>query len=366
MKQFVLVAGVDFEFQGVDFRSLCDNRRKRIVAANTAKVELRFTTMDFRSGEVVRTDVAYPSGAKVETSKTIAKFDPVGKSSYETVTFPDGSRHTRFKSGQFKVLSITDVYAAVRAIGSGPDPGSLAELHFFSHGWMGGPILVDSDDDRTALVPTPGPGGAVSFTRLMLTGMTMRDPDDKDPRAQFDFVAPTMDKPALAEFRKAFAKDGLVWLWGCSFPLVVHHILTAIERSSAYQSSGLGDDVELTLTGLNNEDVDFLERFLKAHIGPFPKPRTTVKVPFKWLKFWACQANQSAFAAQIAAATGVETRAAPLGTYADYDTGKLPLMHVFPSFTAHFTFYKNYLGMDFDPESRHYGITRPGTTCPVP
>src|SRR4051812_29819241 len=132
MKRYVLIAGVDYEFKGVDFRSLADNRRKAITRNNAARADLQFTTIDFRAGEVSVTSVTYPGGKKTETTTSTKPFTPIGKSSYTTVTYPDGSRHSRFKSGQTTVASITDVYAKVREIGNS-DPGSLVELSFFSH-----------------------------------------------------------------------------------------------------------------------------------------------------------------------------------------------------------------------------------------
>lgn len=370
MKQFVLVAGVDYEFRkgvtGVNFRQFCDNRRKAITAKNTAHEELRFTVIDFRAGEVVTVVVTYPGGRKLETTARAETFDPIKPSHYDPVPFPDGTTHNFFKPGQSGVLSVTDVYRIVRAIGVN-DPGTLAELDFFSHGWMGGPILVNSTDDRSTVLPVPSTGGAPATATFDLTGMSMRDPDDKDPRPGLDFIAPTMDAAALLEFQHAFAADGIVWLWGCAFPRTMHHLLTAIERSDAYRSTGLADDVELTLKNLTEPDTRFLERFLLPVLGtPFPAPRSTVKVRFKHVKFWACQANQSAYAAQIATAAKVRTFAAPLGTAADYDTEATGQMHVNPVFGAHLAFYKNYLGMTFDPEGRRYGLFKPNAVCTAP
>ena len=62
MKAFILVAGVDYEFKGVDFRIFCNNRVKRLIAANKAKDDLTFTIFDFRKGEVVTHEVTFPSG----------------------------------------------------------------------------------------------------------------------------------------------------------------------------------------------------------------------------------------------------------------------------------------------------------------
>ena len=150
MKHYILVAGVDYEFHGVDFRVLADNRRKLLTQANSAKADLRFTTFDFRAGTVVVTNVTYPGGVKTESASQTTPFKPIGPANYDEVTSASGAKHKVFKNGQTGIASILDVYAKVREIGAA-DPGTLAELSFLSHGWMGGPILVNSYDDRQAI-----------------------------------------------------------------------------------------------------------------------------------------------------------------------------------------------------------------------
>ena len=51
MKQFIFVAGVDFDFKGVDFRIFCQNRVKRILAHDKDKEDMVFQIFDFRRGE---------------------------------------------------------------------------------------------------------------------------------------------------------------------------------------------------------------------------------------------------------------------------------------------------------------------------
>src|SRR5205814_1820680 len=139
-------------------------------------------------------------------------------------------------------------YQAVRDIGaSATDKNTLIELSFFSHGWMGGPILVNSFDDRST-----DPSGSPAD----LAGLTVRDPDDRDARAALDFIAPTMDAAALANFQNAFHPDGFVWIWGCAFPRLVHTLLTKIERNKNYKSSGVGDETVFTFNNLETDEIN--------------------------------------------------------------------------------------------------------------
>jgi hypothetical protein len=361
VKQFVLVAGVDYEFTGVDFRQLADNRRRLLERGNTARADLRFVTMDVRAGEVEVRDVTFPGGKRTETVTSTKPFTPVTRASYQTT-----GGHTRFKPGQWSVMGITDAYRRVQDIG-GADPGTLAELSVFSHGWMGGPILVDSDDDRTTEITIPSLSGTPITITVPLLG-TIRDPDDKDARAHLDFRPPTMDATQLDLFQKAFDSNGRAWLWGCSFPRAIHHTLWAMEQAKGYSGVGLGDDVVLSMPAVVDEDVAFLNRFLGGVSGftPFTPRSSSVSLAFKFLKHAFCRANRACYAAVLADAGHVPVHAAPLGTYADYDTGGDHLMNVYSGFTAHFTFYKNYLGFSFDPEGRRYAVYQPGLSCPAP
>lgn len=363
MKQFLLVAGVDYEFKGVNFRQLADNRRRFLERQNTAKADLRFVTMDVRSGQVETREVTFPGGKRTESVSSVTPFATVGPASYQTLA--DGS--TRFKPGQWTAMGITDVYQRVQDIGSA-DPGTLAELSIFSHGWMGGPILVDSDNDRTMEVTLPAiPPLTTSPTTISLAVQGFsRDPDDKDGRPGLDFRPPTMDPAMLVLFRKAFDSSAIAWLWGCSFPRAIHHTLWAMEQAKGYSGSGLGDDVVLDMPAVVDEDVAFLNQFLVGARPLFPPHSSSISIAFKHLKLAMCRANQSCYATALADAANVNVHAAPVGTYAEYDTSSDMLMNVFRNFTAHFTFYKNYLGFSLDPEGRRYAVYTPGRTCPVP
>jgi len=359
MKQYVLVAGLDYEFKGVDFRLFCNNRAKRIILANRKKEDLRFIIYDFAKGEVLTHEVTYPSGKKVEKLSSTTPFKPVGQSNYDR-TVVAGTAHYKFKDGQRGLMSVLDIYQAVRQIGKG-DPGTLVELSFFSHAWHGGPIMVNSYDNgvvstiippATTPVDTPLPAGA-------------RDPDDFDPRIK-DFTAPTMDAAALAEFKKAFATDGYVWIWGCAFPRVVHEILHKVENHPSYKTRGLDDKKEFTFKNFRADHADVLETYLRPELGgPFPD-RKKIVLKFELIKLFICRVTTAAYTHHIAVAAGVKAFGGVMGTYSEYDTGPLPLMNVYKNFGPHFTFYKNYMGFSFDPEGRRYGLYKPGFACVAP
>jgi hypothetical protein len=361
MRHTILVAGVDYGHlpKGVNFRIFCDSRVKRILARNTKKEDLTFQIFDFRRGEVATHEFTYPAGKRVEktTKLTPSPFKSISRANYDV----SSGGEPRFKDGQRDTMSVLDIYRAVQKVGIDA-PGTLAELSIFSHGWWAGPILVNSHDDghinvitppSTVPAPFPLPPGA-------------RDPDDMDPRPT-DFTPPTMDAAALSNFQNAFSKDGYIWIWGCAFPRLVHEILHKIEGHPTYKERGLGDDTVFKIKNLNSAQAVYLENGVwRALGGRFPDKRN-IEIKFKFLKYFFCQMTEASYSHHLAKNSKVRVYGAVQGTYADYDSGSLPLMHVYTQgFARHFTFYKNYLGFNFDPEGRKYGEYKPGFTCTAP
>ena len=279
----------------MDFRIFCDNRMKRLIAANTAKSELTFQIFDVRKGEVATHVVTYPGGKKTTASSVLSPspFQAVTKAHYDR-TVSGGETHFHFKEGQSDKMSILDIYTAVQSLGAA-SANELMELSFFSHAWMGGPILVNSFDDGIVNVAMPL-GPPIAFP--MPSGA--RDPDDNDPWAAKDFISPTMDAAALTNFKNAFHSDAFVWIWGCAFPRLVHEILHKVERNAAYKDSGLGDDTVFTIKNFNVSQADLLEKWIKTEMsGPFPDKKNIV-IEFKFLKYFFCKITAASYTQHIA------------------------------------------------------------------
>jgi len=353
MRRFVIIAGVDYERNGVNFRIFADNRVKRLVATNTAKEDLTFQVFDVRTGSVVTRAVTYPGGKKTEKVAAVTPFTPVAPTHYNRL----GSGtdvHYELRDGIRGLMSVTDVYAAVQTIGR-DDPGTLRELSFFSHAWHGGPILINSFDDGIVTGPPLSVGGPPTRTSVGAA----RDPDDFDPRPAKDFTPPTMTTAELAEFRAAFHTAGIGWSWGCAFPRTIHEILHKLEQHRDYRRSGLADSTKLVFTNFRADHIGELTTTLGLAV-PDPK---RVELTFGDLRRYFCLRTMDSYSHHLAVAADRIVFAGPIGTYSEYDTGPRPLMHVHDGFARHFTFYANYLGFTYDPEGRHYGAFLPTFTC---
>ena len=196
---------------------------------------------------------------------------------------------------------------------------------------------------------------------------SLRDPDDKDPRPK-DFDPPNMNTKSLSNFHNAFSPSGFIWIWGCSFPKIMHELLTIIETNSRYKPNGLDDEVVFNLKNLANYQVNSLEIILFEELDRFPNKRN-IEIKFKYLKEYFCKANISTFNHIIAKKTGIRTFGALVATYADFQPAKSGLMYV--EGARHFRFYKNYLGFNFDqfvrgPFGLGYGEFKPDYECDTP
>lgn len=341
VRQMVLLAGYDYH-GGVDFEGIALNRFKRFLKkdakANTDP-DFKVTLMDVKSGEI-RTS-QYATATKKRTWTVSRSMTAVSSSNY--------TGHV-FDKNQAGVMSITDFYEVLRTIGKN-EPGTLLEASVFSHGWWGGPILVDSFD--------PNPGSAA------------RDPNDKDARGNKDFNAPNMDATFRSDFGKAFATDGLIWIWGCVFTRSYFQVLHRTIKNAKYSTDPAkvkDTDVfkfefdRALATQIYGDDTTF---FPAIPVGGTP----TLKFDRTWkdVKDFFRRGLPETYCGKIAAMSGHTCFGALLGTYSDYEKGvSLPIM-IIPrkvppysdNFTRYIKFYTAHLGMTLDAEGQGYGAYLP-------
>jgi hypothetical protein len=130
--------------------------------------------------------------------------------------FTDNDPVDFIKIGGLK-LSIVDVYHSIR---SAPLK-SVLDVHIYSHGFLEGPVLVNSDDNVE---------NDPDLNQFHPSGKPRRDPNDKDGRVRTDFATNMGEDPevagegqafqgggtALDEFKSKFvASGGTVHVYGC-------------------------------------------------------------------------------------------------------------------------------------------------------
>lgn len=340
-KNVVLVAGFDYQskgyrFSGAEFSEMCDRRMKLLIAKNP-KLKLKFTIFDVGKG-TVKTKEKNAGGKIVET--LVKTFDAVSASNYDMTA---AKKEKDFVSGP-GVMSILDIYKYIQDLGK-TEPESLIEFSIFSHGYIGGPVLVNSTVGR----------------------------DDKDARASH-----LSNATRVAELKKAFDKNGIAWFWGCNSAKAFLIIFTELSRNSNYKKNRLKNSDVLSLDFRESKKRNAVEQkqehdryteiweFLDKAGNPPVNADNIIsfnaKITFEDLKnIFILKGLEKTFSQQFAVALDVDVYGALPGTSADYEESKYKLMIVptkKPPYADNFSpiinFYKKYLSIVTDSEGRSY------------
>jgi hypothetical protein len=354
-QNIILVAGFNYEnARNPTFLQSANNRMSRLLAKSKSSADLVFTLFDVGGGVIKQSKVDPKVGKR--SWNEIKRFNSVTTANYSS--FVTGKENV-FDKNPSGVMSITDIYSFVQDIGAGSDKGTVTELSFFTHGFMGGPILVNS------------------FEGTSFIGSASRDSDDKDARQVKDFIAPTMEPAALAKFTAAFADTSIVWIWGCVFNAAANRVLGRLFKSSKFRSTAPGKikDTDKFTFDFSEDDPapspdDAFNNIVNLMLpgGKLSGRDYTVNVTFQKIKDSFERTMSRTYADKISKAIlsgGIVFAALP-GTGTDYEeldkNVRLPLMVVptrMPPFSNNFSqsllFYKTYLNIGFDPENRGYG-----------
>ncbi len=354
--QVLIMAGFDYQGGGVDFLGMAKNRQARLLARNA---QLTVTIMDVRAGtKPVSQMKPNAAGTLVRQTTTTSPNTAVAAANYSTGL----GHHARFDTDPAGRMSITDLYAAVEAIGANKaTAASLTEVSVFSHGFFGGPILVNSDDNS---------GSA-----------TTRDANDKDARSSKDFKPPNMTAAQLAAFKGAFAADAFWWNWGCTFTSSYRQVTHRFIHSPLHRRTPPGrlkDTDKVTFSfpqdmaqDIYGDDTTFFPQTKNAggpNVGKFKD--LTFERTVKEIREFFKRGVADTYHAAVGKAANIKARGAFLGTYADYESNdrriRLPLMEIprsVPIFGTDFSGYIRMWTVDFgfsqDPEGHGYGVFPP-------
>ena len=302
--QAIIMAGFDSNFGGVNFAQIALNRQARLIAVNP---RLKVTLMDVAAGTTTVSQIT-PDG-KSKAARTVT-----ATATHKPVTSANYSQRGHFDTDAAGRMSITDLYAAVEAIGSAKSTiKSLMEVSVFSHGDAPGPVLVDSWDQSTT---------------------DKRDPSDKDARVGKDFNSANMSIGQAAAFKAAFTDDGIWWNWGCNFIEQYRRVTEQFIGSSLYRSTP-PDDLKGTKRDTDKITFSFpqamADEFYSKDTIFFPQATKLDRkgtMMMKILKFertvgeikaFFLRGVSNSYSTAVAKAGGVQTRGAFPGTYADYE-----------------------------------------------
>jgi len=260
-------------------------------------------------------------------------------------------------------LSIAHVYECLDKIGQ-QRHGALKEFHVFSHGYVKGPILVNSLDLENGH-RDPNTGKLIEAKR--------RDRYDRDGRP-VDFRPGGIINVNLESVRAAFAKEGFSFIWGCAKTTLAHALIKQTtreliqkkERTTAFVYLG-----ERNWGGKQLFDAVFGTEETETTTKPY-----TLEEAFGVLR----RMIDLHYGQGLANATGRPVLAAFPGTASNYDEAgarEQQFLHVSMGDTSNgddaqddyrfiMNFYRRYLGIRFDTSEgrsstygRGYGIHQP-------
>lgn len=341
----VLVAGFNYmawpiepaqKPDGTNFAGFCEQRFKWLLKALQ---EPTFWLFDVGAGVL-----------KVNEKAANGRRQWQNRASFKRVTRADNYTGRDFTKNATGVMSIMDVYRHVQQIGR-TEPGTLAELSFFSHSLYKGPILVNSYD-KAEKQPKRAEG-------------------DKDGRYKKDFIPPNMMTDDLASFRKAFAPGGSIWVWGCDASTIYWDVFKRIASSSKYKSTAPGKLQDNDTFTFTYSELEAKKYYSQDDFFPAQTSKGTFLLKwdatFKRIKKFYEEGLADTYTAKIATAAKVLTYGALPGTWASVTPDPDGLMHVPKSkkqgngddFSGLIAFYGWYLGAPEDYEGRGYGTFRP-------
>ena len=350
MKQFILVAGVNYENFRTRFAVFSRGRMAKLRRVHRTE-DLRFILLDVMSGAIETYDVVHIKGQrKILKNVDTSRFQRVTHRNYRPYTNSQGEvrRHT-FNYRQAGVMSIVDIYQLVQQIGAGPEAGTLVELSFFSHGWYSGPILVNSD---LGLRITCNRGGCRGTKDPSFQHNGLRDPLDHDPRNR-DFNQANMSLAQRTQFQGAFHPQGYIWNWGCALTADYHQVLNQLTKSRNYRRTGLDDSTRFRFRFNREQAADF---FGRDPFFPPPNSSRTFERDLRQIKDYFRRGLKATYSGRIATAANVKTYGSLLGTSSIFERNT---MRVDNQFRGYLRFYRNYLSIQEDPERRGYGAYLP-------
>lgn len=368
MRRFILCAGIEYKkLESAPFLEYCKRRRAHLLKSVSRGEELSIAVFDFKSGTVQTTTITWPGGKAHEITTTEKKFSPITRESLGRKDPVTGEiNNYALKDNQTDIMSIVNIYEVIQEVGA-IDPGSLFEVSVFSHGYLEGPILVNSWDDRRVSVGGPLTKDATGKESYVGVSKGRRDPDDKDGRAILDFAEPEMPSKKKGLFKNAFNSRGYFWTWGCNFEPpggpAANQVLLRLEKNQKYQTN-ISDTQPLEFSGLNKEEMESFLVFNNIFkLDPAELRRTRkCTLTFKAIKeaIWAETAASYPF--QLYANTRVKAIGALFSTYSSFDMGspldpKAPRLLAISTDTArHTAFYKRHFNFSLDHEGRNYGV----------
>jgi len=314
---YVLIAGLNYPSYSNGYKLVGDNssyvdkRKKEIIASNRKNESIVITTVNLLKGKVIKD--TYVNG-QIDKSDT-KDYDPITLDNYQT-------NHPYFTFNGKNIIKKWDIYKIAEDLGQN-DPGTLMEFGIYSHAYYDGPILVDSDSQDLT--------------------------NDNDLRRSDINSVDTA-------FGSSFDKDGIMIVWGCSFPKMLNLLFSKLRRNSKYKLTKI-DDTEVFsypknhfyVDNTTNPDSGYLVTMINSYAGTSFMVNEKIDLTFFQIKKIAAFNYIHTYAARFANKFDIKVKAALPATYSNVS----PNFHIASDTMANVNLYKFHLGITLD---NNFGI----------
>lgn len=305
LKQYILVAGIDYH-TGNSFIKYCNDYKAKIAKNNTAGDDITFIVVDLKG-----TIEVFENGK----STSIKNFDKISKLNY-----PAAKGHAFDSLGKTNYITKKIIYELVTDIGL-KMPTTLQELNVFSHAYSVGPILGNSSES---------------------------DPVDLDMRISdiknkiFDFT----------NFKKAFANNGIVKIWGCQSHPPFNFLIKRIMQNAKYKKDGTTPDTaEFIVNDIAIPGNDILSKYIETKNFTDMK-NGTIKLTMAQVKKIFSTSYNGNYASWLAYNVDIKVQYSLPATYASF--GSPELFRISDDTKMNVPFFDKYLGITIG--ELNYGI----------
>jgi len=326
-RKVISVIGFDYWYGGAPFDKCARARKDKWKGTE----DLDFIFFDCIKGVVSK--IQLQKGAFSSEKKDEDAYGDFKKPEKDQFTFlpnpHDPARRVGcLKDEQYNLISAEYIYRYIERIGSGMAEKSILEFNIFSHAYILGPIIYNSDENY--FIDT-------------------------------DFRAKHFSDPGIVNFEKfmnAFHPDGIINIWGCDFEPSVRNFFEYVFKNSSYKNSGLNSSDILSFQ--KNEYFSKFVILVRINIdtdnpGVSVSLASSGRLEFKHIMTIALKILKLSFAYSISKQTKRKTFAALPGTGADYRPDEKGMFVSLNGINSQIIkFYSEYLKIRLDKEGNNY------------
>jgi hypothetical protein len=324
--------------------------REKFILKRVRQRPIIFLIFDIPRGTLI--EKRYGSGLEDPVVKKRPEWLSVEKKDFKVRPLDRGEKESVFDGDSQHSLSALPIYRETLKQVS-ITGGEIAEFSVFCHATASGPILVNTwEYQRIRAV-----NGVNTLVSTSEAHSSARDPNDFDFRAR-DFDGNAAQSPDdLRVWSRAFAPNGIAWIWGCNESPEIKVLFRAIKAGSPTVSRATKDAAKITVR-LKDYQLQYIMSISKSLVTPSKKPGY-YDIQFGVFRETIMRIMRGTFAQKFSNAIGRTVYSAAPGTAADYSPSNKIDMIIDSGSQEIVAFYKSIFGVSVDPQNIGYIAYKP-------